>query len=669
MIDGRGRVKITDFGLAGLAEGIGEHEIRSGTPAYMAPEQLAGRQVSTRSDIYALGLVLYELVTGRPAFSGKSIAEISRRQQETQPTIPSSLISDMDDATERVILRCLKKDPQMRPPSALAVAAALPGGDPLAAALAAGETPSPELVAEAGEAGGLKPLWASVLLAISFAGLLFMAWNGQTLERFIPLDLSADELTVKADQAFADLGHTELPRSRMRGFDADHTYLRWMRDNVKTKDRWEALRTARPPAVHFYYRYNPKPLWPLEVHAYRVTDSDPPLEEPGSAVLRLDTLGRLAGLDAIPADLGVAGAPPFDWSVAFGIAGLSMGDFEETEPVKPASSPTSELRAWASTGGETATIVQMGAVGSRLTYYEVLGPWNRPGDDAGDSGGSSIDWIFGFVIAAMIIAALFLAYHNLRAGRGDTKGAFRIAMFTIVTMQLAWLLVGVRLQSLEIGPLFGDIVFGRSLGHALLHAALAWMLYVALEPYVRRLWPHTLVSWTRLLRGRLRDPLIGRDILIGHAVGLLVLVLTRLGFIVVHLTDGALDPIPSWTTFAWLGDLGPRDTLAGFLSGIQVAAYVPLGLTVLLLLLRMLVRRDWATIVTFALLFGIAGALDNPSWSTYPLAIRALIVAISVATLTIFAGTVLRVGLLTFIAAFGFMDLTHAPMTLDLSAW
>ena len=69
MIDGRGRARITDFGLAVAAHEVIEGEV-SGTPAYMAPEQLAGKGASVRSDIYALGLVLYELSTGRKAFDG-----------------------------------------------------------------------------------------------------------------------------------------------------------------------------------------------------------------------------------------------------------------------------------------------------------------------------------------------------------------------------------------------------------------------------------------------------------------------------------------------------------------------------------------------------------------------------------------------------------------------
>jgi len=157
MIDGRGRARITDFGLAELGERVGGPAAASGTPGYMAPEQLAGDEVTARSDLYALGLVLYELFTGKPAFRAASVAELRRLQSESTPTSPSSLVEGLDPLVERVILRCLDPDPKRRPSSALSVAAALPGGDPLAAALAAGETPSPEMVAAAGSDEGMKP--------------------------------------------------------------------------------------------------------------------------------------------------------------------------------------------------------------------------------------------------------------------------------------------------------------------------------------------------------------------------------------------------------------------------------------------------------------------------------------------------------------------------------
>src|SRR5271163_1820952 len=144
MLDGQGQLRITDFGLAGVAGEL--KDIRSGTPGYLAPEQLSGQEVTARSDIYALGVVLHEIFTGkRPS------------ADSTHP--------DLAPEVDRVIRRCLAEDPAKRPASALQVAAALPGGDPLAAALAAGETPSPEMVAAAGESEGLRPLIAWALLA------------------------------------------------------------------------------------------------------------------------------------------------------------------------------------------------------------------------------------------------------------------------------------------------------------------------------------------------------------------------------------------------------------------------------------------------------------------------------------------------------------------------
>jgi serine/threonine protein kinase len=130
----------------------------------MSPEQFAGREVTPKSDLYSLGLVLYEVITGRRPFEGTSIEQIARRRGEIAPTPPSQFVKELDPLVERVILRCLEEDPRNRPASALQVAAALPGGDPLAAALAAGETPSPEMVAASGETQGLRPAVAWFLL-------------------------------------------------------------------------------------------------------------------------------------------------------------------------------------------------------------------------------------------------------------------------------------------------------------------------------------------------------------------------------------------------------------------------------------------------------------------------------------------------------------------------
>src|SRR5205807_1457246 len=174
-------VRLTDFGLTAAADDLSATELRSGTPLYMAPEQLAGTGVSDRSDLFALGLVLYELFTGRRAFPGAD--------RSAPPSKPSSHVSGLDPAVERVILRCLEADPAARPRSALAVAAALPGGDPLAAALAAGETPSPQLVADAGAVGSIRPAVGLALLAAIALGLGLVALlaDQSALYRRVPL--------------------------------------------------------------------------------------------------------------------------------------------------------------------------------------------------------------------------------------------------------------------------------------------------------------------------------------------------------------------------------------------------------------------------------------------------------------------------------------------------
>ena len=164
MLDGNGDVRITDFGIATLAGGAGDGVV-AGTPQYMAPELLTGKTATTKSDLYALGLILFEIFTGKRAYEARTLGELKQLHDTGMLTTPSSIVRDLDPAVERVILRCLEKDPEKRPASALTVAAALPGGDPLAAALAAGETPSPELLVAAGESLAVPVTPALAMLA------------------------------------------------------------------------------------------------------------------------------------------------------------------------------------------------------------------------------------------------------------------------------------------------------------------------------------------------------------------------------------------------------------------------------------------------------------------------------------------------------------------------
>src|ERR1700739_1253194 len=100
MLDGAGKARIPDFGLAGIAATIQGADVRAGTPAYMAPEQLSGKEVTAKSDIYALGLIFYEIITGKRAFDATSLNELMRMREESRVPNPSTIVRDIDPMFE-----------------------------------------------------------------------------------------------------------------------------------------------------------------------------------------------------------------------------------------------------------------------------------------------------------------------------------------------------------------------------------------------------------------------------------------------------------------------------------------------------------------------------------------------------------------------------------------
>jgi serine/threonine-protein kinase len=317
MLDGRGRVRLTDFGLAALATEVVGAEARAGTPAYMAPEQLRGERVDVRSDVFALGLVLYEIFTGKRAFEGDTPAEIARLHRDSTPRSPSTILPELDPAIERVIAHCLEKDAALRPPSALAVAAALPGGDPLAAALAAGEIPSVELVAAAGARGGVRAWvgfasFAAVLIGVVVAAL----YNAQgRLYGLDPMEKPPAVLEDRAREILAKLGHVAPVEDTERGFTEDDDVLTWIEKGDSTATQWETLRDARPAGVDFWYRQSPKQM--IAFNKEQGVDwSDPPQNVAGMARVKLDTRGRLLNLEVVPPERGTWGSPRRDSAAA-----------------------------------------------------------------------------------------------------------------------------------------------------------------------------------------------------------------------------------------------------------------------------------------------------------------------------------------------------------------
>jgi serine/threonine-protein kinase len=385
MIDGRGKARITDFGLAELAIHVADADSGAGTPAYMAPEQLAGKAASVKTDLYSLGLVLYELFTGRRAFSAASAEELVRLQQETTPTSPASHVEGFDPAVERVILRCLQKNPADRPGSALSVAAALPGGDPLAAALAAGETPSPELAAEAGEVGGLSQTAAWVCVSALVLGtLLVIALSGKTqLVRMVPLAKPPVVMAERAREIAGELGYSSPPEDTALGYLADENYLRYVAEHDPGVRRWDRLSKSRPPAVVFWYRESPTDLSPRNPLESGTSYTDPPALVAGMWSVALDPEGRLQGFQAVPPerDDSAKSDAAVDWSILLKEAGLDPAALKSAEPLWTPATFADQRAAWEGTYLEAPEVplrIEAAAYRGKPVAFRIIHPWTAP---------------------------------------------------------------------------------------------------------------------------------------------------------------------------------------------------------------------------------------------------------------------------------------------------
>jgi hypothetical protein len=578
MLDSRGDARITDFGLALSASDEQDGEI-AGTPAYMAPEQLQGAPATVQSDLYALGLLMYELFTGKRAHAGKTFPD-RLRESGSQITTPSEHIHDIDPAVERIILRCLSGDPAMRPRSAREVIAALPGGDPLAAALAAGETPSPKLVAAAGTEGSLsrRVAWSmlaaiAVLLVAQFALARMTAFS-----KYLSLDRSPEVLRQRGREILNELG-IPVRGAPLTYFAMPREYFTWMLHSRKP-DKWQALRNG-PATFVYVMKYG---FTPEESRAIPFGGA-----APGKTWLSVDSHGRLTFLLAAP------GAPvtprPLDWRPLIDATGVDVPSLRTIPPRHAPAVPFDTRAAWSGTysGDATPIRVEAAAWQGRPVSLLVTGVWDEVADPFTRATVSDGGNRFAFVILVMqlvvVVSALLLAWRNLRLRRGDRQGALRFAIvfFAIDTASGA--------LTAQYGDGFSGIIFEiweAGLMPAAARAVLLYTLYIALEPFARKKWPEQLISWTRLLSGRVRDPMVGRDVLIGVAAGVLTAIFFGGGPVLVSRLSGK-EAEPLFHAGGHL--LGFRYVLGSILMWLSLSVFIAMALTMMLVLLTIILRK------------------------------------------------------------------------------
>ena len=663
MLDGRGQVLLTDFGLATVAEQISAAEIRNGTPAYMAPEQLSGKQVTIQSDIYALGLVLYEIFTGKRPFEAASLAELVRAQSETTPISLTSLVRDLDPAVERVILRCLDPEPSRRPPSALAVAAALPGGDPLAAALAAGETPSPKMVAAAGHGVGLAPGLAIALLGIAVVcGTAVYLFEARTsaLER-VPAPYSPEVLSQKARDIIRNLGFTDPVADDHYGFEWNHGVLDYADTHDKPSPDWNTVLTQRPSPLHFGYRQSPYPITALSYHSDLLTPgvvdhTDPPPILSGMIDVELDPQGRLLRLEYVPEQLQKQPAPnsPVDWEPLFDAAGLELSKFQSTDPQWTWLATSDARAAWTGVWPESGRPLRVEAASLRGSpvAFSLISPWTETDRMPTESPGQQRQGIYAALLAVVVItAAGWLAHRNMAQARGDREGAWKLATWIGCVMMALWI------TDAHFNTSIGTFaMFLLALATAVFYGYIIYIMYIALEPHLRRRWPRTLISWSAILTGQWRDPIVGRDVLIGVAGGFGISVVAQ--FVNALVFSGKLMPPTRSLDALW----GFRSTLGILFQNIPRSIRAVLLFYLLLFLLRAVLRNQWLTAAAFAAIF----ALQDLLVSRHPITdgIEDFLAFALVAFIAWRFG-LLAVGVLVFTA--GVME--SVPATLHGGAW
>ena len=305
--------------------------------------------------------------------------------------------------------------------------------------------------------------------------------------------------------------------------------------------------------------------------------------------------------------------------------------------------------AWVQNDGGVPVRLEAASWRGKPVWLRTIAPWERAERDVpmtpiGETG-------FGFfVVVAVALLPAFgvLARHNLRLGRSDTRGALRVGVTVFLCFALAeslrfrWANEPLRVwRWLEMQPYFPALV--------------AWLFYLGVEPFLRRRWPHRLIAWTRLLEGRLADPLVGREVLLGFLAGAAAFLASCI--------PGALERRHDVEPLLWTLPIGrAADFWATIPASVGESLMKALGSFAILLLLRVILRRDAAAWVGLGLVWTL---ISLPSWNISAIEWISIVVAVAGIVLAV------RVGLVAAIVATGTLELLaiSTPLTLDFSRW
>jgi len=432
---------------------------------------------------------------------------------------------------------------------------------------------------------------------------------------------------------------------------------------------WDAVLAARPSLLQYWYRQSPDSLVASDFRDQLltpgiVTRGDPSTVLSGMINLALDPQGRLTYFLAIPPqkeevrkDAGAAPAAPFDWNIFFSAAALDASKLQPTQPTW-ASLATADVRvAWTGTWPGTTRPLRVEAASfqGKPVFFSLIGDWTKPErmkiEEKKTAGERAQSIIGPLVLLSMLIGSAFLARRNYRQGRGDRVGALRLAGVMFLLEMGLWLCRG---HFADFGDTLGLFVIAVST--ALFVSGVTWMLYLAVEPWVRRHWPTTMISWSRLVAGQARDPLVGRDLLFGVMLGVVWILVFQIRYIPM-MRLGAAPGLGSTDAL-----MGGRTALGAWLYQWPQSIQTTLAFFFLLFGLKVLLRKEWIAAIVLVAIFALPRGFSNP----YPaVEVPAQIVVYSIAVLI-----VLRFGFIPLACAVFTINLmANVPFSSDLSAW
>jgi len=523
-------------------------------------------------------------------------------------------------------------------------------------------------VAASGQTEGMRPVLAVTLLLVSVVGLIALLFVSDRfkLHNIAPLDNSPDVLATRAREVVRQLGYTEPYADEAFSFSLQGDYLNYVEEHDKSPDRWNALASGRPASIVFWYRQSPRQMraqrFFSSIGGGEVTTFDPPMYLSGMVLVILDMQGRLLHLEAVPPqkDTPTDKAVGPDWLSLLAAAGLDPSAFHSVAPEWTPLAWGDARAAWLGTlrgKMEIPERIEAADYRGRPVYFDVIYPWivpDRAATPIADKPRDRISTIILLVLfLAVTISGVCVARRNVQLKRSDSRGAARLGVAVFLIFAAMWTLSAHHVGSIDE---FDTILI--ALGWALLITTLATILYLALEPYVRRRDPHTLISWTRLLAGQWRDPLVGRDILVGTCYGVLLTLFEMSDNLLLPLF-GKLPPMPNGIdphTF-----LGVRLALGGLLFYILAFLLYSLLIFFFLFLLRLVFRHDGiAALILVLIATGTNSAGEYPVFTYLYFAViwsSIVLVLKKAGLLAIVVGLVVQNVLVVF------------PMSSHLSRW